>query len=201
MLILISAITVKTQNIQKALPNPDNWTVFNRDVDFNGEVIHMNAKKNDGVLWLNGSDFKNGTLELDIKGKDEQGKSFVGIAFHGLNDTTFDAVYFRPFNFKNPERNNHSVQYISMPANNWYVLRKAFPGKYENILTPVPEPVDDWFHAKVIIEYPHIKVYVNGSETASLEVDQISKHEHGQVGLWVGYGSEGWFRNLVITNK
>lgn len=195
---LVSCISIHAQDELKATTNPDDWTVFNRKVSYNKDVIHLDAQKYDGLLWLNGSYLKNGTIELDIKGKNEPGKSFVGVAFHGLNDTTFDAIYFRPFNFMNPERNNHSVQYISMPANNWYVLRNSYPGKYENTITPVPDPVDDWFHAKVVIEYPHVKVYVNGSEEPSLEIDQISDRKQGKVGLWVGYGSEGWFKNLVI---
>ena len=69
------------------------------------------------------------------------------MAFHGLNDTTFDAVYFRPFNFNNPARNGHSVQYISHPEFPWYKLRKE---QYENLINPVPEP-NDWFHVLIIM--------------------------------------------------
>jgi hypothetical protein len=169
-------------------------------VDFNQDVIHLNAKANDGILWLKGSDFGNGTLELDIKGKNDPGKSFVGLAFHGFEDGTFDAVYFRPFNFKNPERNTPSVQYISMPDNDWSALRKAFPDKYENVIEPVPDS-DDWFHAKIEINYPYVKVYVNGSKKPTLEIKQLSERKHGTLGLWFGFGSEGWFKNLVITQK
>src|SRR5690606_24262451 len=121
------------------------------------------ARANDGILWLNGSHFKNGTIELDIKGKDVPGKSFVGIAFHGLDNRTFDAIYFRPFNFRNSERNLHSVQYVAMPDHDWSVLRNAFPSVYEHSIQPVPIPVDDWFHVRVVVHYPIVQVYVNGS--------------------------------------
>lgn len=186
---------------QTAEANPENWTVYNREVSFDKEVIHLNAQANDGILWLNGSNFENGTIELDIKGKNAPGQSFVGVAFHGLDNSTFDGVYFRPFNFQNPERNAHSVQYISMPDNDWSTLRNAFPGKYENIIHPVPEPVDDWFHAQIVINYPEVKVYVNGSSEPTLEIEQISDSKQGKVGLWVGNGSEGWFKNLKVTSK
>lgn len=185
---------------QKYLSNPKNWTVFNREASFNNESIHLNANSQDGLLWLNGSDFKNGTIEFDIKGKNILQQSFVGLAFHGLNDSTFDAVYFRPFNFKNSERNSHSVQYISMPEYDWQVLRNAFPGKYENTIDPVPDPVDDWFHAKIVLNFPTIKVFVNNSDKASLEVDQISARKNGKIAFWVGNGSEGWFKNLKISD-
>ncbi len=48
--------------------------------------------------------FRNGTIECDIREKDVQGQSFVGITFHGVDSTTYDAIYFRPFNFKTLRR-------------------------------------------------------------------------------------------------
>ncbi len=177
----------------------ENYSVFNREVSYEEGTAHLSANAEDGMLWLNRADFKNGTIELDIKGKDAPGQSFVGVAFHGQDNQTFDAIYFRPFNFKNPERNDHAVQYISMPNNDWSTLRKAFPGTYENTINPVPEPVDDWFHARIVVNHPEVKVYVNGSDQPTLEVKQISDTQQGNVGFWVGNGSEGWFKNLKIT--
>lgn len=176
----------------------DNYTVFNRKVDFSNGVAHLNVQDRDGILWLNNSNFKNGTIEFDVKGKDLQGQSFVGLAFHGLDNETFDGIYFRPFNFKNPERKSHSVQYISMPDNDWSTLREAYPGKYENEINPLPADVNDWFHVKVVINSPKILVYVNNSTSPTLSVDKISKWREGKLGLWVGHRSEGWFRNLKL---
>ena len=181
-----------------ATTDPAGWTAFNRKVTFKKGTIHLNAKANDGLLLLNDFNFKNGTIEFDVKGKNDPGKSFVGIAFHVLDNRTFDAVYFRPFNFKNPQRNSHSVQYISMPDNDWSVLRKASPGKYEDTIAPVPGPVDGWFHVKVEVDHPNVTVFVDGSLQSTLQVEQISDRRQGKVGLWVGNGSEGWFRNLEI---
>ncbi len=174
------------------------WTLHNREASVNDGVVHINNKLFDGLLWLNKSDFSNGKIEVDIKGKDVNGKSFVGIAFHGINDSTFDAVYFRPFNFRNPNRNSHSVQYISHPTYTWQKLRKEYPGKYENSLSEVPDP-SDWFHATIVIEYPVIEVFVNHSKKPSLVVNQISSRKNGWVGFWVGYNSEGYFKNLKIN--
>lgn len=201
-LIVIAFTSIGSTNAQKKHieATPENWTVYNREVDFNNNIIHLNANDNDGVLWLNGTDFKNGIIELDIKGKDTRGQSFVGVAFHGLDNDSFDAIYFRPFNFKNPERKSHSVQYIDMPKNEWSTLRNKFPGKYENTVNPVPDP-NDWFYAKIVINFPEIKVYINNSEEPSLVVNQISERKNGKIGLWVGNGSEGWFKNFILTSK
>lgn len=181
--------------------DPENWTVFNRQVSFDQGVIHLNGQESDGLLWLNDFTFKNGVIELDIKGKNSPGQSFVGFAIHGASDETFDAIYFRPFNFENPDRNTHSIQYISMPDNDWSSLRSAFPGKFENTINPVPEPVDDWFHTKIVVDFPNVKVFVNDSDKATLEIEQLSDRKQGKVGLWVGNGSEGWFKNIKIVNK
>ena len=175
----------------------DQWVLYNRKVKVD-DGVHLNGMRGDGLLWLKGTVFRNGIIEADIRGEDRQGGSFVGIAFHGLNDSTYDAVYFRPFNFKNPDRNGHSVQYISHPDNTWWRLRVAYPGKYENPATPVPDP-DDWFHATITVNYPVVKVYVNHSEQPSLEVEQLSRQKEGWVGFWVGNTSGGSFRNLKIT--
>jgi len=176
-----------------------NWRVVNRSVSYL-EYIHLDVKPGDGLLYLNDFEFKNGKIDLDIKGKNDPGRSFVGLAFHILNDSTFDAVYFRPFNFRSPERKTHSVQYISMPQYDWYKLRQEHPGVYENMIQHVPDP-DDWFHATIIINYPEVKVFVDNSVEPSLVISQISSRKKGWVGFWVGNGSEGSFRNLKITTN
>jgi hypothetical protein len=175
----------------------DRWTLYNRKVKINGEV-NLNGMEGDGLLWLREPVFRNGKIEADIRGEDKPGGSFVGLAFHGLNDSTYDVVYFRPFNFRNPDRNAHSVQYISHPSYTWYLLREENPGEYENTVTPVPDP-NDWFHVTITVNYPVVKVYVNHSEEPSLEIEQLSQRKEGWVGFWVGNTSGGSFRNLKIT--
>jgi hypothetical protein len=154
----------------------------------------------DGYLILNGIEFSNGVIEFDVKGKNVVQQSFVGVAFHGQDEKTFDAVYFRPFNFKNPDtaRRQRAVQYISMPGYPWEKLRETHPGKYENNVDPVPNP-DGWFHAKVVVNNKRVSVFVNNASKPSLEVDKLSNSTKGGVALWVGNNSGGSFANLTIT--
>ena len=175
------------------------WSLHNREL-IKGKVVHLSAQEGDGILWLNQLVFQNGSIELDIKGKDEIGKSFVGLAFHGLSETDYDVVYFRPFNFKSPERKGHSVQYISHPLHTWSKLRKDFPEKYENPVVPVPDP-DDWFHVRIEIDYPQVKVYINENNEESLNITQLSNRKTGWIGFWVGFNSEGYFKNLKISPR
>jgi hypothetical protein len=179
-------------------------TVFNRKLDPSKapspEAVYLNAMPEDGVAWIDGADLSEGTIELEIKGKNEQGRSFVGIAFHGADNKTFDGVYLRPFNFKATEdvRRSHAIQYISMPQNDWSKLRSTHPGKYESAITPAPDP-DSWVKLKVIVKGKNVTAFVNGSEQPSLTAELLNDRHKGKVGLWVGNGSEGSFRSLKIV--
>ena len=178
--------------------------LFNRSLDLkkagSTEAIFLNAASEDGLAWVTGVEFSEGTIEVEVKGKDEQGRSFVGIAFHGKDNRAFDAVYLRPFNFRADEeaRRSHSIQYISMPDYDWSKLRNTHPGKFEFAITPAPDP-DSWLKLKVVIKGKTVTAFTNGSETAALNVELLSDRHEGKVGLWVGNGSDGWFRNLKIT--
>ena len=179
---------------------------FNREIkpfsDNSRKGICFNAVENYGIAWLDGLLFSDGIIELDIKGKDVLQKSFVGIAFHGIDDKTFDAVYFRPFNFlaADPIRKIHAVQYISIPDNDWQKLRSEQNGKYEKSIASPPNP-DEWFHAKVVIRFPVIEVYVNDQSKPCLTIDQLNNRKSGKIGLWVGDNSDGCFANLTIFSE
>jgi len=179
--------------------NSDLWTLHNREVKAES-IIYLNSKPNDGLLWIKEPVFTNGKIDLDIKGKDVKGKSFVGIAFHGQDSSTYDAIYFRPFNFKNPQKKNNSIQYISHPEHTWFKLRQKYPKKYENAVIPAPEP-SEWFHVTVVVNYPSVKVYINHAKEPSLDINQISTHKKGWIGFWVGNNSDGYFKNLKIETQ
>lgn len=174
----------------------DTWRIHNRDLTVN-KSIHLNAKEGDGLLWTNEISLANGKIEFDLKGKDTRGRSFVGFAFHVQDEEIYDAIYFRAFNFRSPERNKHSVQYISHPSYGWRKLREEHPGVYENPVSPVPAP-NDWFHVTLIIDHPTVKVFVNDAKEPSLTIDQISDQKTGGIGFWVGNNSEGEFKNLTV---
>ncbi len=184
------------------IADPAVWRVVNRLAKLEGDVVRLDARDNDGVAWIVGSDFQEGTIDVDVRGSNTPARSFVGIAFRGLNDTAYDAVYFRPFNFKNPDipRRARAVQYVSMPQFPWEKLRADSPGKYEAAVTPVPDP-DGWFHARIVVENRKVSVFVDEAKTPSLEVAELTDRRGGLLGLWVGNASAGDFARLKITSK
>ena len=177
---------------------------FNRTVSSLNEGgkkgVRLSENEGEAPAYIPGIEFTNGTIELDIKGKDVQQRSFVGIAFHGVDDKTYDAVYFRPFNFKAEDtaRRVRAVQYISQPEYPWQKLRAEHPGKYEKAVNPVPDP-NGWFHVRVVVASPNVSVFVADAKEPSLAVSQLSNRKKGLVGLWVGNTSGGDFANLKIV--
>jgi len=187
-----------------ALAEGKGLKVFNRSLssltDGARKGVRLSASPGDGVAYLEGIEFANGAIEIDIRGKDVQQQSFVGVAFHGLDEKTYDAIYFRPFNFKaeDPARRLRAVQYIAHPTYPWQKLREEHPGKYEQPVNPVPDP-NGWFHARVVVASPKVSVFVNDAKEPSLVVTQLSDRKKGLVGLWVGNNSAGDFANLKIV--
>ncbi|MBT8397418.1 MAG: hypothetical protein HKO65_14905 [Gemmatimonadetes bacterium] len=181
----------------------DGWTVQNREatvaVEGDLTVASFDARLGSGAAWVDGVEFHNGTIEVMIRGKNNPGMSFVGVAFRGLDDETYDAVYFRPFNFvaDNDLSLSHMVQYISHPEYSWSRLREEHTGVYENALVNPPNP-DGFFRARIVVEKPEVRVYVGEDTEPSLVVAELTEREGGRVGLWMGHGSDGSFAEMVI---
>ncbi|MCJ7628575.1 MAG: hypothetical protein MUO50_09330 [Longimicrobiales bacterium] len=179
------------------------WTVTNRaaTVGTEGEhtVVTFDAQPGDGAAWLDGVEFHNGTIEVLIRGKNNPGQSFVGVAFRGVDEQTYDAIYFRPFNFlaDNDLSRSHMVQYISHPEYTWSRLREEHTDMYENPLPHPPNP-DQFFKARIEISKLEVRVYVGDETEPCLVVNELSGRTGGRVGLWMGNGSDGSFAELVI---
>jgi hypothetical protein len=177
-----------------------NTTPIGCKAIFHGDSVHIvNESQSTSILWLNGINIKNGSIDLDLKGSDVRGESFLGVAFHGQNDSTYCAIYFRPFNFRSPEKSNHAVQFVDHPGSEWDLLRDKFPGVYENSINPAPNP-NGWFHARIVIDFPMIKVFVNDAPLPCLTVRQISDWRRGSVGVWVD-SKDGWFKDVAIHSN
>lgn len=206
----ISILSVETLGAQDAvrpglsgIPGGVNWSLVNRaaSVETEGEltVVTFDGRAGDGAAWLEGLDFHNGTIEVLIRGKNNPGRSFVGVGFRGVDDETYDAVYFRPFNFvaDNDLNRSHMVQYISHPEYTWSRLREEHTDVYENPLPYPPDP-DDFFRARIVVEKPKVSVYVGDDLEPCLVVNELTDRTGGRVGLWMGNGSDGSFAELVI---
>lgn len=178
-LIFIFSTLAYGQKFSVDISSLTRFDVANREITINSNgankpIVFLNSKPNQGVSWLK-------------------------FAYHGLNDSTFDAIYFRPFNFRSTNKNskNHCVEYISMPKYDWFNLRHLFKDEFESGLNVMIDP-DSWIHTKIEITEKSVSVFVAGNPTPTLVVKPLNKIDKGRVGFWVGNGSDGSFSNLTI---
>lgn len=150
--------------------------------------------------------FHNGTIEVEVAGKPtpgaaESARGFVGLAFRiAAPDTAFECVYVRPTNGRAEDqvRRNHATQYTSYPDYPWEKLRQETPGKYESYVDLV---VGRWTKLKLVVHQNTARLYVDGAQQPALVVLDL-KHgaqAQGGIGLWIGSGTEAYFRQLVVT--
>lgn len=153
------------------------------------------------TIWFKDLTFDEGTIGLDLRGRDVFLRSFLGIAFYGQDDKRYDVLYFRPFNFKSADtaRRRWSVAYMSLPDYPWDRLRKEHPLVFENAVTPVPNP-NDWFHVTIVVKGDRLKVFVNRNPKPSLDVQLLSLHHTGRFGLFSD-GLQSDFAHLTIETQ
>ncbi len=201
-IVILSIITFFSCSDKIIALTDNNLKVINRDISSIKEAenaIKLNNKIGDGMAIIEGEKFKLGTIELEIKGEDIRGRSFVGVAFNVQNDSTYEAIYFRPFNFQADKKINreHSVQYISHPKNSWRFLRTNYEGKFEAEYQRQPSP-NAWFKIRMSITEETVEVFDADSNSLLLSVKRLEKQKSDRIALWMGYNSKGEFRNLKI---
>ena len=196
--------TQKEQKLKlyKLLKN-NELSTLNREAkvidSLSNSYIKLSENKSEGIVWLPIKNFKNGTVKIEMRGKNVFQKSFIGIAFHGQDDKTYDAVYCRPFNFiaKDSIRRVHAIQYISHPIDTWKKLREEKNSLYEKEIVNPPNP-DGWFTMTIVVDNKSVKAYINDAKKPALEVDKLNNNQNGKIGLFVGDDSGGDFGNVIV---
>ncbi len=154
------------------------------------------------------SDFHNGTIKIDVAGKPQIGapewsRGFVGVVFRvDTESEVYEGVYLRPTNATadNQLQRNHTVQYFSAPGHEWYELRKSDPGKYE---THAHVKTGEWTKLRIEVDGDKMRLFIDEHENATLLVNDLKggKEMNGSIGLFVGPGSDAYFRDLKVTKR
>jgi hypothetical protein len=162
----------------------------------------MYEGQGEGLVWLPIKDFENGTIEIEMRGKNLFQRSFIGIAFYGVNDSIYDAVYCRPFNFLATDsvRHIHAIQYISHPVFTWKKLRETRNAQFEKQIINPPYPTV-WFTMRLEINANTVKAYINQDKNPALVVEKLSTIKKGKLGIFVADGSGGDFKSIKIVGK
>jgi hypothetical protein len=121
------------------------------------------------------------------------------VAFRVQPDGQYEAFYLRPTNGRADDqvRRNHSTQYISNPGFPWHRLRAESPGVYESYVDLVP---GEWTSVRIEFSGTTARLYVHGAAQPCLIVNDLKQRPAaGPVALWIGQGTEAFFRNLRVV--
>ena len=164
----------------------------------------------DTFAFVPGLDFHDGTIEVDVAGSTlpdapPNARGFVGIAFRiDEQGGTFacEGLYIRPANGRANEqlRRNRSTQYFSYPGYDFDRLRREAAGQYESY---VDLEVGEWTHLRIEVTGAQAQLYVGGAAQPALIVNDLKRgaDARGTVGLFVGIGADGHFRNLSVRPR
>jgi hypothetical protein len=162
----------------------------------------------DHLAIVDGVDFTNGIIEVDLAGEPGPGaaggaRGFVGVAFRVQPDRkTYDCFYLRPTNGRadDQERRNHTAQYIAHPDYPWFKLREETPSKYESYVDIQPA---EWIHVKIDVNGDKARLYVNGNDQPTLIVNDVKSgaSAKGGVALWFEGSTIAHYANLKITPR
>lgn len=189
-----------------------NFTLHNvtsSSVTFKGksaQKLLAAQPEGDHLALLDGVDFSNGVIEVDVAGEPAPGagggaRGFVGVAFRVQPDRkTYDCFYIRPTNGRadDQERRNHSVQYISHPTYTWSKLRQEAPSRYEAYADMMPA---EWVHLRIEVQGVKAKLYVNNATQPTLIVNDLKSgaEAKGGVALWFEGSTIAHFANLKVS--
>ena len=156
---------------------------------------------------IEGSDFEDGAIEVDLTGDtlpntNPTFRGFTGMAFRvAANGAGYESFYLRPKNGRaeDQEQRNHSAQYMSAPDFPWQRLRQETPGRYEAYVDLVP---GEWTRMKIEVHGDKARLYVHGSEQPTLIVNDLKRgRSRGWVAYWIGPGTVAHFANLKIARE
>lgn len=177
-----------------------------RLIDLPGQAKESVANGNT-IAVLAGTEFGDGTIEVDVEGTPRVGaaenmRGFIGIAFRVQEDRgRYECFYLRPTNGRTEDqlRRNHATQFVAEPEYPWQRLRSESPGVYESY---VDLEAGEWTHMKIEVTGTKARLYVNGATQPTLIINDM-KHaqSRGAIALWIGMDTDGYFSRLTIRQK
>jgi hypothetical protein len=165
-------------------------------------LTEKNGNPAEAFAVVRNVELHNGTIDVDLagmpaKGAADSARGFIGIAFR-MTDGKFECIYVRPTNARAADqlRRNHTTQYVSFPEWPWERLRNENPGVYESYTDMA---VGEWTHLRIVVEGTGASLYIEDAKQPCLLIHDLKRGDtKGGVALWIGPGTEGYFRNLAV---
>ncbi|HKT29362.1 family 16 glycoside hydrolase [Dyella sp.] len=160
-----------------------NATFITREAFPNG-ILQVTSESERGFVVSKDIQFKDGTIEFDIK---PVGEEFPGIRFHQRDDGNADMLYIRV----SPDcpASQDCLQYA--PIVNGRILWDVYP-QYQ---APAPFRENEWNHIKLVVSGKRMSVYVNGRTEPSLCVAHL---EGGSPMGTIAFEGTAYYANVVL---
>jgi hypothetical protein len=165
------------------------------------------GKDEDMLAILDGAEFKDGTIRIDVAGAPRPGmpadsRGFIGVSFRtGAHGAWSDVFYLRPTNGRADDqlRRNHAVQYASDPEFPWYRLRQENPGVYESY---ADMEAGAWTSMRIEVAGTRARLYVNGASQPCLVVNDVKHGDRsGRIALWAHVETDAYFGPITVTAR
>jgi hypothetical protein len=162
------------------------------------------GKDENMMALLEGPEFKDGTIQLDVAGAPRPGmppdsRGFIGISVRtGAHGAWSEVFYLRPTNGRADDqlRRNHAVQYASDPEFPWYRLRKESPGVYESY---ADMEAGAWTTMRIEVAGTTARLYVNGAPQPCLIVKDLKHGDRpGRIALWAHVETDAYFGPITV---
>lgn len=154
---------------------------------------------------LKGVNLESGTVEVKMLSRllpsaPPFARGFIGIAFRvNESNSAYESIYIRPSNGRAADqfRRNHTIQYYAYPDFKFDRLREESKGEYESYSDI---GLNEWITMRIEFEGKRAKLFLNDQAYPSFLVNEmLGKTQGGSVGLWVDIGTEGFFKELKIS--
>jgi hypothetical protein len=165
------------------------------------------GKDEDMLALLDGPEFRNGTIQLEVAGAPRPGtppdsRGFIGVSVRtGARGAWSEVFYLRPTNGRAEDQlqRNHSVQYASNPEFPWYRLRKESPGVYESY---ADMEAGAWTTMRIEVAGTTARLYVNGATQPCLIVNDLKLGDRaGRIALWAHTTTDAYFGPIAVTAR
>ncbi|MEI2719367.1 MAG: hypothetical protein V9E87_04410 [Gemmatimonadales bacterium] len=161
----------------------------------------------DMLALLDGADFGDGTIELQVAGAplpsaDSSFRGFIGVSARtGPHGAWSEVFYLRPTNGRSDDqlRRNHSVQYASDPEYPWHRLRAEHPGVYESYADLEPGV---WTTMRLEVDGNRARLFINGAAQPTLVVNDLKRgRSQGRIALWAHVQTEAYFGPITVIPR
>ena len=155
---------------------------------------HMDRKALMGSALLNGIEFQNGIIKVDIFTTTKK-RSYPGVLFRLVSPTDYERVYIRPHrSIFYPD----AIQYI--PCFNGIDSWQLYNGEGYTSIAEIPS--DIWFTLTIEVSGNQAKIYLADASTPSLIIRDL-KHGNrkGAIGLSGIMNNTAYFSNFRYKNS